>query len=657
MLNNLRIIEGRRVGGVLVPFRVKDAYGTWFDEKTNYHLDLFRQRPIFVKHMLHPDLVGRGGELQDSSFQMRSDGLYASGELEQNYWGDYALDLLHKQDGAWSTGAWPTVHTLRVRKSDMYVTNWAIVEGSICKRSEVASPVGTTLAEHIRAIYPQVEALERSFFMGGLSGFTRSLTVFEGENGAGSGSAAPVITVAHIEKLTAAIEKFTTKVDEIETPALRSLPPGGDVPDNRNADIQVSSKYDSVSLFGMLLHDRAQQIYRGANGIPHKRTEEFMRSALEKAAILRKKDDDVRVSGEANIRAVDDSSYQKWHEKVPYLRVNEAMQSTLAGSGDELVPTLLNSTAYFAFMLETKIAKYLEQFEMPSNPFDYPIIGAGINLRRVTEPTDQAQAIISATTIKTSKPATSKVTFSAGEIGTLVLASRVFYEDSGLSVADIIATEAARRAASEVDWVVANGDERASAANISNSADPTGTAFDKALILDGLRRIADAVGAASKNSFGATVTDALARTLQMKAGYRGRIGRDLENLLLFVDPLTAYKADALTTYQTIQNVGSLAVAIAGQLPAISGVPLLAVDELENALATGLYDATTHPPLTAGLGQALLVHKKLVKIGKMREISVEQGPIQFTGLYGLAITVRLDVQQLEAGGVTWGYNIT
>jgi len=659
MLNNLRAISGRRVGGIGVPFRTKDAYKTWFDDRTNYHLTLFRQRPIFVTHMSRPELVGRGGTLDDASFRIMPEGLYLEGDLDDNYWGNYALDLIKADDGAWSTGAWPTKQTLRVRSSDGYVMDWAIVEGSICKRSEVASPVGTTLAEHIRAIYPQVESLERSFYMGGIGGFTRSLTVYEGENGAGGGSAIPAITTDQIGKLTAAVEKLTAKLDEVETPPTRSLPPGGDVPDNRNPQITVSSKYDGVSLFGMLLHDRAMQIKRGQNGAHHERSEEFMRAVVDKAAFLHKQSEGIRLSGVSNLRAIDDDAFEAWHEKVPYLRANEALQSTLATSGDELVPTMLNSTAYYAFMLETRVAQLLEQFQMPSNPFDYPTVLAGVGLRKVTEPADQASAVISASTIKTSKPASGKTTFLAGEVGTIVLASKILFEDAGLSMADVIATEAARRAASDIDWVILNGDERTAATNISHSADPTGTVYDKALILDGLRRIAQAVGATSQlDGAGAAITDAVGRNLSKKAGYRGKIGRDIENLVLFVDPQTAYNMDAFSTYQTIQNVGSdKAVTLKGQIGQLGGIPIVVADELEPALATGLYSAATHPPIAPAAlsGQLVLVHRKIVKVGKMREVTVEQGPIPFTGMYALAITTRLDVQQFEAGGVTWGFN--
>lgn len=661
MYSNLRAISGRRVGGILVPFRVKDAYNTWFDEGTNYHLSLFRQRPIFVTHL--NKMVGRGGTLDDSSFRMTQQGLYGEGDLEENEFGNYALKLITNEDGAWSSGAWPTKNTLRVRK-DGYVTDWAIVEGSVCHRSEVASPAGTTLAEHIRAIYPEVDSLERRFFMFEQGQFTRSLTLRASENGAGGGVDTPAKTATDvaIERLTAAVEKLTEKVDEIETPALRSLPSGGEVPNKGARHVSVSSRFDNVSLFGALLWDRAQQLGSAQNGRLYQRSEEFMRALVDKAAVLHDEDEKVRPYGVTNLRAIDDEAYADWHKKVPFLRANEALQSTLATSGDELVPTLLNSAAHYAFMMETQVAQHLEQFTMPSNPFDYPTILAGLGLRKVTEPTDQAMGVISASTIKTSKPATSKITFTAGEIGTLVIASKVLFEDSGLSVADIIATEAARRAASDIDWVILNGDERTAATNISHSADPTGTVYDKALILDGLRRIAQAVaGSASiKDNAGAAITDAFVRTLSQQAGYRGKIGRDIANLMSVIDPLTSYKMDAFTTYQTVQNVGeSMAVALHGQVGRLSGVPLIVADELEPALATGLYSAATHPPAAAGAGsgQTLLIHRKLVKIGRMREITVEQGPIPFTGMYALAITTRLDVQQFEQGGVTWGYNYT
>ena len=69
------------------------------------------------------------------------------------------------------------------------------------------------------------------------------------------------------------------------------------------------------------------------------------------------------------MRAIDTKAYEALHRYFPHLRANEAMSSTGANIGDELVPPLLHSMAYHYYRRESNVLGLFESFQMPSQPF------------------------------------------------------------------------------------------------------------------------------------------------------------------------------------------------------------------------------------------------------------------------------------------------
>jgi len=649
-------MAGRRIGGTVVPFHRKDKYNTWWDGDSQFNLDLFPTKPVFLAHNLRE--IGLAGTIDNAAFAIRGDGLYAEADVNEGRLGDAVLALVSSGSGAWSSGTMP--HLIRTDTNTGYVSQWPIVECSVCHVDEAGSWPGTTTVQHVRKFLDEQQAVEIRSAAYLDQQLKRSQWVMEQSNGNntqapannGQQQQAPAQqdqvqqTLGH---LSTALANMANRFDNLDhnIRALQDQPAQQlpvSPPPAQQPVIEVSSKYDDVSLFGMLFRSEHQRLAAAKQGRAYRYDEEFMRAIVDKM-----QDGELsRVDG--GIRAIDADARATWENKLPHLRANEAMQSTLANSGDELVPTLLSSVAYYEFRLQSRVLGLLPTFQMPSQPYDYPTIASGPKFRLASEATDKTQANIGTSRLTTGKPTTDAVQFSAGEIGVLSLVSQTLMEDSGLMVADVLAQQFARNAARDIDYVLLNGDERTAATNISHTADPSSTAYDLVLALDGLRRIAQA---ASDNVGVGTIATGSITALQAAMGNRGIIGTDIQNLVCVVDPGFYYKLLGLSDFQTMEKVGERATLLTGQVGGWYGIPVVVSDELEYTAATGLV-----PEAHNGTkGQCVLFHRGLNMVGYRRNLQYEQGTVPHTGLYAMSATVRLDLQAMEAGSVAWGYNAT
>lgn len=591
----------------------------------------------------------RAGKLLNESLVWNEAGLYGEAVLDNNEAAGAIRALLDADNGAASTGAWPPLVKVR---ADGFVQDWALVELSIASRDGVVSQRDTTKVIYVRGLGLPSDVSDEAYL-------TRSIWIMSDNQPPGL---PPVLPPAPVPDLAAALVSINSRLDAMQTSIqnmpTRALPPGNGAPPFQVTvvpDISVSSKYDGVSLLGMTVLDAARRMLSARQAKQYKPDEEFMRAMVDKLRVQHEQEERTGVSlMHTPVRAVDDFTLAAWRSKVPHLRADEAMQSTLAGSGDELVPTAMNSTAWYAFMLESRVLQTLGMFRMPTNPFTWPAITGGPNFRKVSEVTDLSQGNLGSSNRPTSKPTTSALTFNClGEgIGALAIVSSVLFEDAGLSVADVISQQFARNGARDIDYVLLNGDESANATNISHyGADPTGTAYDKILILDGLRH------KAFDNTDTADVStvdiDDLA-VLQAKMGARGIIGTDLGNLVCFVDPGVYYKLKVLTAFRTYDQAGPDMFTLKnGYVGIWDGIPVVVSDELENCDASG-HILSTHADAK---GNILLVHRLLNKVGFRREMAIEAGTVPHTGMFAMSASVRFDLQAMEAGSVAYGYDAT
>lgn len=658
----LRALTGRRVGGILVPFNRRDAYKTWWNDASDLMLDLFRSKEVFYYHNLDAVRVGSIGLLDNQAFSARRDGLWAEGDLAEGDLATHAYELALRNAAAWSGGFWPTANTWVIR-ADGYVERSALVEGSICPAQLVASPPGTTRIEHIRSVPPTIEAvalnahLERSPFM-------PPETPIENNNGGTPPPAAPppAPPPAVVTPVVAPVGRNFTDAD-LEALAgmlpLRALPIGQTPPPVAVPGTTAYSRFDNVSLLGMLLHDKIFRAYAMANGQFVPRTEEWMRAVGEKMRKLVEKDGNAPAipfyeGGPAPtpLRAISPQAYQLWHEKVPHLRADELSQSTLVGSGDELVPTLLSSVVWYYFRVESVVLQLFQTFALPSVPFNYPVITAVPTLRLVREPADISQMNWDASVIPSGRPTTAMITFTPGRIGRMFLLSKDLLQASGINTIDAWAQAFVRMMADGIDYQLLNGDELASSSNISYfGADPTNTERDGLLAFDGLREMARD---ASDTAATATLSADTPSTLSKLMGARGIIGRDIKNLVQIVDPGSAYKYDALDEYEGIDNVGAEnATLLNGQVGSVKGVRILVSDQQRNGDSSGRITSTD----SGTLGQQVQVHPPGIMIGYLQEMMSDMQILPGRNATAMWGDVAMDIKQMEAGHVAHGYNST
>jgi len=120
-------------------------------------------------------------------------------------------------------------------------------------------------------------------------------------------------------------------------------------------------------------------------------------------------------------------SYQLLREYVEEINPEfaKAMYSTGTGVGDEWVPTLMSSEMYDLYRLEAKIESLIPSFDMPSNPFTWPIKTSNPSLYLASE-----AAVANPDTLLTSDLGTSNVTFTAGIFATAMVCSPELIEDT-----------------------------------------------------------------------------------------------------------------------------------------------------------------------------------------------------------------------------------
>lgn len=685
--NWLRFLGDRRIGGIIIAFTdpdSRDAYGNYWTRDTNLALQRYNRRPLYYQH--RGDMV-EAGYIQTEDLVLRDDGLYMECDVLENEAGDGCLALVRAGWGHYSTGVMPGSWR---EAADGWVELWPWVEASVTDHP--ATKYGLTRAS---LVYRSIK--QQEFDVNGEVFFRRGPVFFsvpgmrsdgqfvvpddapvhgggqsaqndqaagsgapaagdarrEGANNNGSGSAAPVseLSQAQIQQIAGAVGGAVREALADLTPGRQLQPaplPGALAPRQQQQSdrIEVRHRYDDLTLAGMALWGNFMLKLGRMKG---PRETEFVRALRAKLEQQRRRDDALTDQQlmRGHMRMVDHQVFEDWGRHV---RADEAMTSTYDGYGDQLVPTVMSSVLWYHFMMETRVAQALQRVRMLSNPFEYPIITGGPTIRRVPELEDQANFGVHNSIIPASKVSTGKVTFSAGKIGALVLASSELFEDAGFSVANIWASQMVRQMASAIDYVILNGDESADVNNISHlGTDPTGTEYDKILILDGLRHMA--VGD-TQTVAQTSITASSNVALRELMGSRGKFGLDPRALINVVDPNVYYDMLALETIESMADFGQFATLLTGAVGQLKGVPVIVSDELENTNASGQIE-DSHD---STLGSHLVANWANLFVGYMREVSTELFKVPGADGYAADITVRLDLQQQEAGQVAYGYNV-
>lgn len=644
-MRNVRYLGERRIGGIIVAFtgpEQRDSYGNYWTQDTDFALQRYDVRPLYYQH--RGDMV-EAGHIQKRDLVLRSDGLYMECDLLENEAGEACLNLVKAGRGHYSTGVMPGSWR---EASDGWVELWPLVECSVTDRP--ATKFGLTRANLI------VRSLGMEDEMFGDGVLRRGpVWLMEADNGAGSGSsvvvespaAGPQVDVAEIARQVASALRDEMPTRQVVAAPLPAPLRGAELVAAPSPGVQVNHAYDQMSLVGLAAWGSLR--WRAGKLTGDQRTEliRALQRKIEKQRLVDDAISEVELARGA-VRMIDSRVISDWGR---HIRANESMGASYANYGDELVPTLLNSVLYYFFMVETQVLSSLMTFQMPSDPFDWPVVTSGATIRKVAKANDQADFAVTASIYPTSKMGTNKVTFTAGKVGAMVLAERELFEDSAVSVAEMWSHQLIRDMASAIDYVLLNGDETASIANISHyGTDPTSTAYDKILVVDGLRHMAFG---ASQSVATATIATTSSTALRKKMGTRGKFGLNPRKLVHIVDPGVYYKLLDLSAIESIADVGPQATLLTGQVGQLKGVPVVVADELEATNASGQIE-DSHD---STLGSHLMVNRDMIRVGWRREIEMEMFRMPGVDGHVVDISARFDVQELEAGAVAYGYNAT
>ena len=142
--------DGKIISGLLVAFAgaEQNCNGYWWDENTDFAVQMFAPHPLFFVHGI--DFLRHG---TITSIVLHERGLHASAEVDEN---SFLHSMVQAGGAAWSSGSSP--HLIEVDYDTGYVSKWPIVEGSIAPVQQVCAKNGLTAAA--------TQAFTKRFYLG-----------------------------------------------------------------------------------------------------------------------------------------------------------------------------------------------------------------------------------------------------------------------------------------------------------------------------------------------------------------------------------------------------------------------------------------------------------------------------------------------------------
>lgn len=286
-----------------------------------------------------------------------------------------------------------------------------------------------------------------------------------------------------------------------------------------------------------------------------------------------------------------------------------ALDSTTAGTGDELVPTLEASEIWMDVNLDTPVLALFSRVEMPSNPFDIPLQLGDVNWYPGTENV----------ATKSTAVATGKNTLTAYELVSEVPWSLTLEEDAVIAMMPEVRMGLVRNTREVIDDVLLNAD--VTAANGINSDGATITAADAGkaqwlLGFDGILKLPLVDNASQANNHNAAVSDDMFNEVRSKIGKYGVKPSELAYLL---DVNTYIRCLTVGSFRTLDKLGPLATVLTGQLGAVEGIPVIVSEQMKLADTDG---KVTDSGNATDTGRLCITNTTQWRTGFRREMSIE-----------------------------------
>ena len=310
-----------------------------------------------------------------------------------------------------------------------------------------------------------------------------------------------------------------------------------------------------------------------------------------------------------SVDSKDTGQFQGFSRQLLGAMTRAAMDSTTAGSGDELVATLEARELWQDVNLQTLVAPIIPTFPMPSNPFDVPRQLGDVNFFPGTENTATTDTAL----------ATGRTTLTAFELVGQVPYSFTLEEDGVIAMLPEIRASLVRNVAEVLDDIILNAD-RSTTNNINAdgatiSAASTGKAH-WLLGYDGILHLPLVDNATQGNDHDAAVSDDMFNELR---GTLGKYGARPSQLAWVMDVNTFIRAQSVAQFRTMDKLGPNATLLTGMLGAVEGIPVIVSEQMPLADADG---KITDGASSNTKGRMLLVNRTQWAQGFRRQLMID-----------------------------------
>ena len=285
-----------------------------------------------------------------------------------------------------------------------------------------------------------------------------------------------------------------------------------------------------------------------------------------------------------------------------------AMDSTTAGTGDELVDTQEARALWDDVNLETAIAPLFNTIQMPSNPFQIPLQLGDVNWYPGTENVAGKSTALT----------TARQTLTAYELVAEVPWSYDLEEDAVIAMMEELRRSLMRNAREVIDDVLLNGDTTTT--NNINADGATIAATDAGkgqwlLGFDGIIKLPLVDNTSQCNDHAGAVSDDMFNEIRAKLG---KYGVRPSEVVYVTDINTFIRSLSVANFRTLDKFGPQAAVLTGQLGAVEGIPVIVSEQMKLAAADGkITDGTA-----GTTGRLLIVNRGQWRVGFKRELTIE-----------------------------------
>ena len=306
-----------------------------------------------------------------------------------------------------------------------------------------------------------------------------------------------------------------------------------------------------------------------------------------------------REPGDVNPRALED-----WQANL-----KAAMDSTTAGSGDELVATGEAAALWADINVDTLVAGLFTRVDMPTNPFEIPLQLGDVSWYPGTENTATTETALT----------TGRQTLTAYELVAEVPWSLTLEEDAVIAMAAEVRSTLVRNAVEVIDDVLLNADTTAQNNINADGATISASTAGKAHWLvgfDGLLHLPLVDNTDQGNDHGAAPS---ADMFNEARGLLGKYGVRPSELAYIADVGTYIKSLGVSEFRTLDKLGPQATLLNGQLAQVDGIPVIVSEQMAQSDADG---KVTDGGTGNTKGRLLAVNRTQWRLGFRRELMIE-----------------------------------